>query len=692
MRPEYLWPFCLYLAACAFGASDVTRGGGAGDWHTGEFTEPPYAPRFGFGSLDYATSKIAADTAQTSAGQASLRLDTTSGFDTWLYFPNTRDLDLDVTPLQAFKFSLRSENKNGWGGDPWVIFKDLSGNAATFKGTRNRLPEALKGWVTLSIPLGTSVLQSMATETDKYLKSDEKTRGPAPIEWLLTTDPGFDWKHIACVEIHEDTGGYGFIMWHDGMEFVGAQTVKWWLSSLDKPDLSVTWAEQFPRYPRYSVDYEHIYPELSTEEQQKKHWPDEGESIYYEVHVKNVGFKPAPPTDFVCAIDGQEVQRVEVPALEPRKEITLKVTWKWKPGASKWEARVDTAGKMDEISKQNNVLAFQTDAYTLLAICEHGMTEGLDAICSSYGSFSFEDWLRGSTADRMNALFKHSKYDFAPQGAKIGVRIGRIVVVDKVSEDTQRNLPDWLSCDGSWSYPTGSVPEYSSLANSFMWALNHELTHQLGIIDDYQLDFGGQNGVNNKINAKIFGQPDGGMMGGGHVRSNTPPAYSDMDVAGMNATYGHRRGFFGEYLFNVPDKNTLVLMVAGKPLANAEVEVYQKDMNTGMMEGAPKHKGKTDSEGRFALTNRPWFPIEGAAARQTPATPPGATLTTATGCTLKPNPFGYIDVVGRNGLFMVRAHSGGKWYYEFMTVGDFNCEYARGHKDQATYTITLQPE
>jgi hypothetical protein len=688
MRLKNAFLLGLCMALTASGAFAVKRGSSEGTWCTGELSEPQYASRFAFGSTDYATNKVTADTSQANSGQASIKLDTTSGFDTWLYFPNTRDLDLDATQLTAFKFSLRSENKNGWGGDPWVTFKDISGNAATFKGTKNRLPEALNGWVDFRIPLGTAI-QSMALQTEQYLKIDEKKRGPAPVEWLLTPDPGFDWRHIAAVEIHEDTGGYGFIMWHDGMEFVGTEPVRWWLSSLDKPDLSVTWAEQFPRYPRYSVDYEHIYPELSLEEQKKKHWPDKGEQIYYEVHVKNVGFTRSDPTDFVCTIDGKEVQRTEVPALDPRKEITVKVPWTWKKGACKWEARVDTAGKMDEISEKNNILTFQTDAYTLLAICERGMTEALDGVSSAYGSFSFEDWLRGSTVDRMNGLFKHSRYDFAPNGARIGVRVGRIVVVDKVAEDTQSKLDDWLSCDGSWSYSAGSVPEYSSLANSFMWALNHELTHQLGIIDDYQLDFGGQS---NKINGKAFGQPDGGMMGGGHVRSNTQPAYSDMDVAGMDATYGYRRGFFGEYLFNVPDKNTLILKVDGKPLADAQVEVYQKDTDSGRMEGEPKHKGRTDSKGRFALANRPWFPIEGASPRQTPAAPPGKTLTTATGCTLKPNPFGYIDVVGRNGLFMVRANSGGKWYYEFITVGDFNCEYARGHKKAATYTLELTGE
>ncbi len=66
--------------------------------------------------------------------------------------------------------------------------------------------------------------------------------------------------------------------------------------------------------------------------------------------------------------------------------------------------------------------------------------------------------------------------------------------------------------------------------------------------------------------------------------------------------------------------------------------------------------------------------------------------TTATGCTLRPNPFGYPDVVGRNGLFLVRAQSAGKWYYGFVTIGPFVCEYARGHRDSAVCRVELRPE
>jgi hypothetical protein len=204
-----------------------------------------------------------------------------------------------------------------------------------------------------------------------------------------------------------------------------------------------------------------------------------------------------------------------------------------------------------------------------------------------------------------------------------------------------------------------------------MWALCHELTHQLGVIDDYNLNLAAND---NHVNGKPFSQPNGGMMGGGDIRPNTAPAYANLDVAGLNMTYPHRRGYFGEYLYAVPARNTVVLTLNGRPLANAEVEVYQK--GPGGLAAPAVQTGTTDADGRLVLENRPVKKV----------------FTTATGMTLKPNAFGHIDVVGNNGLFMLRARSGDGWAYAFLPITDFVVEYARGHRDAASYTVPLSAE
>jgi hypothetical protein len=592
-------------------------------------------------------------------GKPVMRLVTNSGFDNWVYFPNTRDWDLDLTAATSLKFFLRSVNKNGWGGDPWVIFVDMSGRKARFDGLKRRLFDALKDWSEVVVPVGLAV-QANAAE----------------LGWKPTIDGGFDWKHVSCVQIHQDTDDFGFTIWYSGFEFQGPKQVKWWLSSIKKPDISVTYAEQVPQYKRYFPNYDKVYPELAGEAATEKHWPDAGEKIYYLVHVKNVGFTRSEPTDFVCRIAGKTVKTATIPALASRQEMTIKVPWTWKQGPFDFVAVADSKGRMDEIAKRNNTLTFKTDAYVIDAVCEETIVPRLDAVTSFYGSYSFDDWMRGATVDMMNTLFKHSRYDFAPRGAEISVRLGKIILVEPATSDSWEATDKKLNLDifdGTWHYPLRAIDEWIGFANDFHWALIHELTHQLGIIDDYQMDLGGDR---NKVNGKPFSQPEGGIMGGGHIGDNSRPAYADVDVAGMNLTKGHRRGFYGEYVFCIPLENTLELTVGGKPLANAEIEVFQKDMNTGDLAGPPVHTGKTDALGGFALANRP-VPKE---------------LVTATGCRLRPNPFGYPDVVARNGLFMVRASVEGKRYYGFIDVGHFVVEYARGHRDKATHKLELTAE
>lgn len=298
------------------------------------------------------------------------------------------------------------------------------------------------------------------------------------------------------------------------------------------------------------------------------------------------------------------------------------------------------------------------------------------------GSYSFEDWLRANTVDQMNEMMRNSTYDFAPEGARTRVRIGRIVYVDKLDAAARALVPTDAT-DGGWDYPTRSHIEYCNLANTFMWALCHELMHQLGIIDDYQLDLPSDK---NTVNGQAFRQPDGGLMGGGRTYGRTRATLADMDVAGLNATYGKRRGYFGEYLYCVPQENTVTLSIDGTPLpAGTEVSIYQKKWDEGK---------EVDTAGNGTLPNAPiaTCTADAAGALRLPNRPVRREFTTETGCTLRPNPFGHIDVVGRNGLLMFRAQLDSRWYYAFVDIGLFNVEFARGSTQSATYKVTLLPE
>ena len=653
------------LCACAMA---TMRDGSKGEWQTGEISESEFASRWGYGSTDQGhICVITGDESVKQTGDASIKFDTGSGFDAWAYFPNTKDMDLDCkNDVGSISFLLHTENKNGWGPDCWVIVQDAEGRRAKYNTLRSRIHLTLKGWVQYSLPLG--------PDAARYAES---------FGWKIDAPKDFDWEHVALVEFHEDTGGYGFVMYLDDVRFnaQGGEPVKWWLSSLEKPDLTVTYAERIPRYHRYMPEYKSVYPLLQPEREDLKRWPDEGEEVKYLVHVRNEGFVESPATDFVCTIDGETVKNMTLDPMGAKTEKVIEVPWKWKQGAFVFEAKVDTGNKLDEISKKNNILEFQTDAYTLFAFVEKKCAEQVCKVNNQLGSFSFEDWLRSSTVDRLNWMMRDSTYDFAPKGTKVRCRIDGIIYVDDVKDLPRDEYPP-DSSDGSWSYPERSWVEYCNLANIYMWALCHELTHQFGIIDNYQLDLPGKN---NMVNGKPFGQPDGGSMGGGRTYGRGRTHYSDMTVAGYEATYGYRRGYFGEYIWNVPDKNVVQLRINKQPVKNAEVSVYQKKFaagegrdktGNGTIPNEPVMTGKTDDQGRYVFENRPTY----------------KEYTTATGCTSKPSPFGYIDVVGRNGLLMLRTQVDGKWYYGFMDVGLFNVEYARGHKEQGNYVLDLMLE
>jgi len=100
------------------------------------------------------------------------------------------------------------------------------------------------------------------------------------------------------------------------------------------------------------------------------------------------------------------------------------------------------------------------------------------------------------------------------------------------------------------------------------------------------------------------------------------------------------------------------------------VQVYQALW--GDLPQTPVISGTSDSSGVFILPNRP-VSVE---------------ITTATGHTLHANPFGRIDVVGRNGQLLVKVSRGGHEDYTWMKILSFNMAYWVGNTQ--VYTMTLE--
>jgi len=451
----------------------------------------------------------------------------------------------------------------------------------------------------------------------------------------------------------------------------------------DLPDIQVAYLSREPLYPSYVVEYpDGQTPTLRPGTENDKHWPDVGEPITFTAHLANRGSQPAGLFAYRWRVDGRDVLTGTISGLMPGQWITLTMYWQWDQ-ARHWVAfAADIGNAITEVSEQNNDLEEATNALYQDIRVHPYIYAAFTHYLNNRGSYTFEDWLQAQYAT-MNQRFAQAIYPEAPQGILDRVRINSI----RVSTDVYDALPNY---DGGWQFAVPpddpDTPENESMqwaeqyaaafAGGVDWGLIHELTHQLGFIDLYT--------VHVDPDRVLLPDKDGlpllasytcrncDLMGGGDTAPYRDATYySGYAAAALNRNYGYRRGYYGDFLFDIPLTNVLsVRDNAGAPLAGAQVQVYQTSWNS--LPETPVISGMTDANGVFMLPNRPL----------------SVSVTTATGHTLHPNPFGQIDVVGENGQFLIKVSRNGHEDYLWKQILDFNLAYWAGMTQ--TYTITWQ--
>ena len=448
----------------------------------------------------------------------------------------------------------------------------------------------------------------------------------------------------------------------------------------DLPDVQVAWLSRAPLYAPYAVDYPDGWtPELRPGTENDKHWPDPGEPITFSAHIANRGTQPTGAFSYRWRMDGNDVLAGTVANLAPGEWITLTMSWRWDQARHWVSLDADVANAVAEVTEQNNRLEEATDAlYQDIRVHPYAY-EAFKHYQNARGSYNFEDWIQTHYA-QLNQRFAQAVYPDAPQGILDRVRINSI----RVTTDTTSGLANY---DGGWQIDVPrddpDTPENESIlaaedyaahvAKGIDWGLIHEVSHQLGMIDLYQLN----------LEQDLVLLPDKDelpllmsyacrncdiMSGGDTSPYKNETYYSSYSAAALNRNYGQRRGYYGEFLFDIPLTNVLVLRDnAGAPLAGAQVQVYQKtDAGLPLI---PVISGTSDANGLFILPNRP-LSVE---------------ITTATGHTLHPNPFGRINVVGTNGELLFKVSRGGNDDYTWHQILDFNLAFWRGMTQ--TYAI-----
>ena len=475
------------------------------------------------------------------------------------------------------------------------------------------------------------------------------------------------------------------------------------------PDPDVTYISRTPRYNRYKVDYPKTksgigIPVLAKGTENLQRWPRKSETVTYTAHIINKGNVKTPVVGYQWTVNGQKVKKGVLKPLNPGKESTAILKRRWKDKEEIIVFQLDPGNNVKEICEKNNKLKIGSRDLTMSIWAERGIYELFNHSKNRVGSYSFEDWIQNQVAV-MNKRFSQAKYKVSPFGIEDRVRIDKIVVAEDLDGpgNPMNKDPHQFNIDGRWQFKDNSYRNKKGMAGEWKkyvkrfilktdWGLIHEMSHQLGVIDLYRMNL-----INNKKkypnngihvldkngkkipvtklptaswNQVLFKYP--GIMAGGTTEPYKKGSYySSHTAAGLNTNYGKRRGYYGEYLFDTPESNYLKITGKnGKPLSGAKVELFQKDAQTEVIDNKPELTGTTSSSGIMRLKNRP---VEG--------------VTTATGHTLRPNPFGQIHVVGTNGTMLVRVTQKGKVAYGWLFIIDLNLAYWSGKTSKGVYKI-----
>jgi hypothetical protein len=451
----------------------------------------------------------------------------------------------------------------------------------------------------------------------------------------------------------------------------------------EAPDLILLCIERTPRYPKYHPSYENFTfdegfarHEASFavglergETTATRRWPKPGDEVTYHAVALNQGNVPIENAHAAWTVDGREAASGPVPPLAPgaTARVSFKLPWTTERRLLGCELVVP-----GDASPANNRLARATDALEFTFLIEEGYRVRFAA--------RTERVKKPSTPFLVEFIHRHMEWfnrSFEGKGCRARVAVGHLAIVPDGAPEL---LDDLLACfdgrfpdrfrtqDTDWRLGgSGYYRPDDDLDYGFL----HEMGHQLGLVDLYRLNLEREH---NKVTGTLY-RWDQDLMHG------CSPVISEFTARALDAWHGHRRGYYGQYLYDLPA--TVAIRLAdkeGKPLTRCAVAVYQKIMVPGQGEQVcptPKFRGATDADGLYVLPNVPIDP-----ERAKPV---------LTGNVLRPNPWGHVACVAFNGLFLIEAAAPGGKLYAWLPITEANLAYWRGERDRAVLPLTAAP-
>ena len=445
-------------------------------------------------------------------------------------------------------------------------------------------------------------------------------------------------------------------------------------------DLQVVSICHTPQYPRYAAEYTYYnvtepsgfgpyWFSASTslgmgQTGSTQRWPNVGQPVTYTATVRNRGTNTWSGTlTGTWRVDGANPvsQPVSV-SLAPGAIKTYTFVRNW-DGASH-EIRFDIG--VTDARASNNWLAIDTKSVAFLTYADITKIEQFRENTSiSYPGAKTDDlfdWLNRHMA-RFNELF-------AAAGCQKRVHYDILQSLADYEPDPQVDTINFAVFPFRYRKGEGDprLSGYYSGTDDIDYGLLHEMGHQLGMVDIYQLDLGPDAN-------QVSGQ---GYSAVADLMHGCSPVICEFDALTMNHWLDKAHGYYGQYMYNIPAEVRLRLLGSdGQPLQGAVVKMYQYCERSGMgkvITNQIKAQGTTDTNGIFVLPN---VPIDQNMV------PP-----IYTGDTLRANPFGYLAVVGTNGVLHFRVECQNSVDYCWLDITEAVVRYFRG--DTWSTTIDRQ--
>jgi len=452
-------------------------------------------------------------------------------------------------------------------------------------------------------------------------------------------------------------------------------------------DLDLLFLSRSPKYPRFSVIYEPsgYNPRIDPSTLNLKHAPIAGELITFTATFQNKGGAAVSAFAIEWSVDSLVVKTENQSGLlaGQKGRSTIQLPWPQTPKS----ITCRLVGTDDQMTEQNDLLTIRSNALSFHFHVEEPIKKLFDTHLNPVGSYSFEDWSRYHL-DYLNRFIREADY---PQGEQA---VFESVFLDTVSYYQRGELPsggthapDAMLWDGQWGF-MGDNDSYDYFKTTVLqneggidWALLHELGHQLGLIDLYNQDvhlhqvqvIEPRTGARIPLTPIVFEVLYYSSRQKALMHSDFRAGFSDHSAGALARNLAKRRGFYGEYLADIPTENLLLVVdPSGIPVADADVWIYQKQDN--VVPNKAKFKAKTDAEGIFRFPHR----VSPEYHTDLNAENPFSTL--------------YSDaphVVGTNASLLLRIALPERVAYEFMDICDFNVAYWRGEVDSARYTLAI---